>query len=228
MSHRASLLSLVAAGCWLAAGTAQAAGPHAGRSDSGREVAREHRQFDVPTSQVLRIELQYGELTLTTGGSNVDVELVGHCSRGGDGCERRLAEIALASDSHGGEFDVRVEGLPKLDNHGMHAELRVRVPEHQRVAVHMGAGEVKIDDVTQDLRVELGAGDIDIHMPESAVRSVDLEAGVGDAALRRARGLIESERDHLIGAQVHWNDGHGAADVDVHVGAGDIDLCLDE
>ena len=91
----------------------------------------------------------------------------------------------------------------------------------------MGAGEVRISGLGRDLNVELGAGDIEIRMPEDAVRSVELQAGVGDAQLRRTRGSVETARAHLIGASVRWNEGRGDARVQAQVGAGDVDLVLD-
>ena len=64
-------------------------------------------------------------------------------------------------------------------------------------------------------------------MPEDAVPASTLQAGVGDAQMRRTRGSVESARAHLIGANVSWDEGRGEARVEAQVGAGDVNLVLD-
>ena len=135
--------------------------------------------------------------------------------------------LDIESHPQGDQLVLEVTGMSKRANLGLNIKMHAYIPKALALEVRMGAGDVRIDDVTQDLRVHLGAGDIDIRMAENDVRSVDLSAGVGEANLRRAHGRVEAERSHLIGSAVHWNRGPGDAEVDVHVGAGDIEVRLD-
>jgi hypothetical protein len=186
-----------------------------------------HRDFEPGEHSDLRLEVPYGELTVTAADvDQVQVEVVARCRHGWDDCTDRLERIDVESRSRGEELVLEVTGVRKMSNHGLELEVHATVPAGLALAVHMGAGEVRIEDVKTDLRVHLGAGDIDIRMPEEKVRSVDLRAGVGDASLMLPNGRVEAERAHLIGGRLHWRRGPGDAEVEVEVGAGDIDVRL--
>jgi hypothetical protein len=215
-----------AAAAWalVLAGAAGAAGPDA----AARQDRVLERAIPVGNAQEVRVQFSYGQLSIEPGdGDQVKLELSLRCKRDGERCTRQLDDIDFVVDTRDGEIDVRVDHLPKFNTRGVSAKLRVFVPQHQRLVVEMGAGEIRISDLAHDVNIQLGAGEIDIHMPEDAVRSVALQAGVGDAHLRRGRGKIETARAHLIGASVRWDEGRGQARVEAQVGAGEVQLCLD-
>src|SRR6187455_1304728 len=171
---------------------------------------RIERSVPVGPAQQLRIELSYGQLTIEPAtGDAVELELSVACKRGGERCARLIDDVDFEVRSRDDEVRVSVANLPKFNTRGVSAKLRVFVPQHRRLAVEMGAGEIRIADLGHDVDIRLGAGEIDMHMPEDAVGSVALQAGVGDAHLRRGHGAIETARAHLIGAAVRWDEGRG-------------------
>jgi hypothetical protein len=206
------------------AAVAGAAGPDvAGRDDRVLE-----RAIPVGSAERVRVQFSYGQLSIEPGeGNAVKLQLAVRCKRGGERCAELLDDIDFDVVTRDGEIEVRVDRLPKFNTRGISAKLRVFVPQGQRLVVEMGAGEIRISDLAHDVDIQLGAGEIDIHMPEAAVRSVALQAGVGDAQLRRGRGKIETARAHFIGASVRWDEGRGQARVAAQVGAGEVQLCLD-
>jgi len=186
------------------------------------------RTVPVAPAQQLRIELSYGQLSIEPAtGDEVKLELAVRCKRGGERCARLIDDVDFEVHNRDDEVRVRVDNLPKFNTRGVSAKLRVFVPQHRRLVVDMGAGEIRITDLGHDVDIRLGAGEIDIHMPEDVVGSVALQAGVGDAHLRRGHGAIETARAHLIGAAVRWDEGRGKARVEAQVGAGEVQLCLD-
>ena len=59
----------------------------------------------------------------------------------------------------------------------------VRIPTVAKVNVDMFAGDLNIHNVRACLTVDMGAGDVDLEIPEDLVASITLDAGVGDASL---------------------------------------------
>jgi hypothetical protein len=223
MSSRAAWIhpGVVLAGLWIAAASAVAAPPDA------RHTGRTLRQ-EVPlgAARTVRIDLRYGEVHVEPGESgNLEAELWAHCSHGWGHCDERLERIQLVARPHGDVLEIRVEDLPQFGNHGIQCDLRVRVPAHQALDIDVGAGEVHVADVQEDVQVHLGAGAIEVRMPEAAVHTVEARAGVGEAHVRGTREDVE-ERRHLVGGVARWNAGEGAARVDCHVGAGEIEVRL--
>lgn len=191
----------------------------------GRTISRD---LQVQQIQEVRIDFPHGELEIESGEpGRVEVRLLADCERGGDRCRDRLERLAVESRSTQDALEIRIEGVPRHSSKGLRLRLRIRVPAEQRVDVDMGAGELRVTDLGRDLRVHLGAGEIEIRLPESAVGVVDLEAGVGETSLRVRGREVDGERRHLVGGSLHWDEGPGEAHVEAEVGAGEVQVRLD-
>lgn len=178
-------------------------------------------------SQALRLDLRYGEIHVECGEADqVELELRVRCTSRREKCDERLAAVELACEPHGRTLEVRVDGLRRFSTHSTHVELWVRVPPDRPLDIDLGAGEVRVTGLERDLRVHLGAGSIQVRMPEAAVHSVDARAGVGEASLSGRRVRVE-ERRHLVGGVAHWSGGPGEARVDCQVGAGEVAVRLE-
>jgi hypothetical protein len=175
----------------------------------------------------VRIDLRYGDVRIEPGSpGRVEAELRIRCEHDSRRCAEHLEEIDLEADASGERLRLRVVGLPRFSSHGTGIELRVLVPPGFAVDADVGAGRIEVLDVDDDLRVDLGAGEIQVRMPEEAVRSVEARAGVGEARLERD-GTAVAPRRHLVGGQVEWESGTGAAFVDLRVGAGEVAVRLE-
>ena len=185
------------------------------------------RVVDLEPSQTVRLDLSYGEIHVEPGaGDRVELELRVRCHSGRGHCTERLERLELATETHRNTLEVRLEGLRHFSTHGLDVELWVSVPPDRPLDIDLGAGEVRVDGMEHDLRVHLGAGSIQVRMPEAAVRSVDARAGVGEASLRSRDAHVEQRR-HLVGGVARWTDGPGSARVDCQVGAGEVTVRLD-
>jgi hypothetical protein len=204
---------------------AAAAATGSGHDDERRTLAR---SFPVKAGQDLRIDLRWGELEIEpTDGANLELSLEAECEDGGDRCRKQIADLDIESDASDDRLEVEVTGLSRTGSMGGSVRLLARVPRGHALVVDMGAGEVMIEDFAADLDVDLGAGEIRVRMEEGAVRRVDLSAGVGDARLHGPDGELQSERAHLLGGSVRWDEGRGTARVDCRVGAGEVEVRLD-
>ena len=94
--------------------------------------------------------------------------------------------------------------------------------------VDMHAGELNIDveSVKTSLNVDLGTGDVNIMVPEDSVREVNVDAGIGDASIRRNGRGINVPRSFLLGAQTHQIISNEGAVVWVDVNVGNIGVNL--
>jgi len=213
----------------LVAALGLAAGPAVAgdwQREGGRETLR--REFAVQANQEIRLDLRWGELRVEPGDSGkVEVIVRAECHHGHRDCEDRVRDIEIDGASRSDALEVELTGLSAWHSKGVSLEVTVRMPRRQALDVDMGAGEIHVEDLESDVHIDLGAGEIQVRMPEDAVRKVRVDAGVGDANLRLSRGRIEGSRRNLVGAGVRWNEGRGHADVDCHVGAGEVNLRLD-
>jgi hypothetical protein len=173
----------------------------------------------------VRIEFPAGRLTVQSGdGPEARATLAVRCRTRSDHCVERSKRIRLITELKGTTRVIEVQ--PKEWNFkGLEMELIVEVPATMSVETNMGAGELDIYGLEGHLNASLGAGDADIRMRERAIRSVDASVGVGDASLKRQGVHVASHG--FLGRSVKWNDGRGAARLEVHVGVGDIDVRLD-
>jgi hypothetical protein len=186
-----------------------------------------HRVVTLDAPRPVRIDLRYGDVRIESGSpGRVEAELTIHCRHDSKRCAEHVEEIDLEADSSGDRLRLRVVGLPRFSNHGTGIELRVLVPPGFAVDADVGAGRIEVVDVDGDLRVDLGAGEIQVRMPEEAVRSVEARAGVGEARLSRD-GTTLAQRRHLVGGHVEWDSGTGEASVDLGVGAGEVAVRLE-
>jgi hypothetical protein len=205
-----------------AAGLALALAGPAGAA--GRSI---ERRIPVGDQQQIQVEFPYGELEIEpTEGDSARVVLTARCERWGGRCEDRLERVLVEHESRGDRLVIRVTGVSKVSNKGLQLRLRLQVPARD-LSVDMTAGDVLIEDLRQDVRVDLKAGDVDIRMPEDRVRSVDVHVAVGDASLRLPGQHVEASRSHLVGGSVRWDEGRGTSRIEVDLSAGDATIRLD-
>lgn len=185
------------------------------------------REFDLRGLKEVWLDVPSGEVDVEGGGGNeVRVEVEVGCSTDWGHCRDKARRVDLEGRERGERFDVRFTGVSEHVNIGLDLHVRVQLPASRAVTVHLGAGELRIRELESDVDVHLGAGAVRIDMPESAVRSVDLHASVGEAKLHTRRQHVEDYRSYLVGDDVHWDRGPGQAQVRVDVHVGEIDVRL--
>src|SRR5690242_3849258 len=185
-----------------------------------------HQVYSLSEARSVRVEIPAGSIRLeTVSDRKVRADLTVKCSGWSDRCVERAKRVEIVGGYQDGTFVLRVEGMPKNNNHGMSLNGTVQVPRDLALDMQMGAGDLSLFGIEKDADVSLGAGDLGVHMRERAARSVNMEVGLGDATLRRPGERVSGRG--FISKTLYWR-GTGPADVRLHLGVGDINATLDE
>ncbi len=191
------------------------------------EVRTIDRNLPIGADDTLRLDIAVAEVEIEGGaGDEVEVRLVIECSSSRK-CEERAEKLDLESRSTSQTLNLSIKGRYKGGRHDPSLELWIRVPKTRAVEVEMGVGELEIRGMENDLEVDLGVGEVEISIPETAVRAVFLEVGVGKAELHPRKANSSSSGFLFLGNEVEWDDGPGSAQVEVDVGVGEVEVDLD-
>ena len=193
----------------------------------GGEIRELERSFPVQDQKAVRIDIPVAEIEVTSGGSSaVEAELTATCKRDHD-CGEILDKLDF--ETHGSRNTLRIDlvGYPKWGKGRVEIEGVVRVPKGLEVELEIGVGELEIKELADDLRVELGVGEINAWFDKRTVRTVTLDAGVGEVELYGAGKRLEGRRSMLVGSEAHWDEGPGSARVFLEVGVGEISVWIE-
>ena len=209
----------------LLAGTVLASAAHAG--SKAREISR---SFPLERGHTLRLDLSVGEIRVTAADvREVEVELRIKCRWGSEeDCGRLLDKVELESRTTSQRRIIELVSDSSWRKTKLEVEGEFRLPRGASLEVDMGVGELTIEGVTADLSADLGVGELSIHIPAAAVRSVGLDAGVGEAKLLGAGKFVEGRRSMLVGSEVFWDEGGGEARVRADVGVGEVTVYLEQ
>ena len=186
-------------------------------------------QKDLPAeeSKWLFIELPIGDLkVIGIDGDEIRLSLKIQCEdRGRSKCRRAAEDIELDVDQHSDGIEIGIDRWPKFRNKGMSLDGYLEVPRQLVLEIDIGVGEVNVSGMEDDVEIDIGVGEASIEMDESVVRSVSLDAGVGEAILRVGGRTIEGSG--FIGHGLDWRDGPGRAHIEVDCGVGSVDVYLE-
>jgi len=200
----------------------------------------DHFEFDIP----------YGDLKIEGVDSGpVRIRVEATCERDRH-CDEFLEDMRLEASRRGHALRVKLkmakmhaglniefdEGDDDGDwghrgrhgrSHGHDSEIRVivQVPRSLSLDLNVGAGDVDIAGLRRDVTIDMGAGEINVRMPERVVRDVEVNLAVGEALIRQGGKTREFAR--VLGGPIRWSDGRGDAGIEVNLGAGEVDVTLD-
>src|SRR5262249_14942944 len=139
--------------------------------------------------------LPVGEIEVRgDGGQAVTAELVVECRRRSS-CADRVDDVHIDTSRRGDTLVLAVLGYPRLLNSdSMSVTGVVHVPGNLPLDVAMRVGELRLEDVSADLHVDLGVGEVHANLPADQVRRVRLASNIGDATLRSPEGRYEARR----------------------------------
>ena len=201
----------------------------AAAAQAGSKTREISRSFSLESDQILRLDLSVGEIRVEGADiDKVEADLRIECRWGNDeDCERLLEKVDLESRQTSRRLILEVVSDSSWRKTKLEIEGDFRVPRGVALEVDMGVGELTIEGVTADLSADLGVGELSIRVPAAAVRSVGLDAGVGEAKLLGAGTYVEGRRSMLIGSEVFWDEGEGEARVRADVGVGEATVYLE-
>src|SRR3954453_15439061 len=96
-------------------------------------------------------------------------------TRNGDEGNAGRIRLRFSPNATGGKLKTEGEHL----RHGKGAQIRIEVPKRTSLMVRMFAGEVKVEQVSGDKDIEVGAGQITISNHNWDYRNVDAAVSIG-------------------------------------------------
>jgi hypothetical protein len=184
-------------------------------------------QFSAADIAGIHLDFPVGEMQVDAGaGREVRIQLKLECdSQRQTRCVEAAKGVEVVAGRSGDRMHVQLKGWPKGGTRGLEAHFVVVVPRDLPLKAELGVGEMRISGVESDLNVDLGVGEVNVKMPESAVASVSVDTGVGEAGLFAQGHRWES--GGLVSRELHWNEGRGKAAVNVDCGVGEAQVRLD-
>jgi hypothetical protein len=172
------------------------------------------------------VDIPVGEVTIETWDSpQIAIEMQLRCRSNNRRCADSAKVVKLLAGNRDERLRFRVENWPKVQTRGLHAVVRLRLPARLAVDAELGVGELRITGVAGNLDADLGVGEVQVTLPQDAVASVRLDAGIGEATLRTR----EKRYEHAgVGVRtLRWNEGTGTARVTVDCGVGEVQVRLE-
>ena len=193
------------------------------------EIVRSFRQqIPVGSADQVYLEFPVGEVTVEAWDNpqvNLDVKVACNQAKSKSRCMEAAKGLRLIYNTSGDRLHVEMKNWPKLaGSKGLHVIARINVPRDLPLRAELGVGELTVQGTEGDLKVDLGVGEVNVTLPKDAIRSVDLDTGVGEASL--VAGGRRYESAGLVARELNWNKGTGHAEVEVDCGVGEIDVIL--
>lgn len=188
------------------------------------------RSFDFtrPGEGIVGVTVQagVGEVeVIGDGGAGITARVEVTSKRGSFWSSHRSREIdalELGSEVRGNTLHLRISPDDR-DGRDFIESWTVHVPSRLAAEVKLGVGDVRLLDVTGDLTVSAGVGDIRIESSYAMFGSIQASCGVGDATLRTPEGRDEGEG--FIAHELHGK-GPGSSTIRVSAGVGDVTIRL--
>lgn len=182
---------------------------------------------DLATTGIERVEVRLPIASVRiepSADDRVHVDLEVRCSNDSERCRERAERLTLESNHDGTTLRVHVEGMEGLNSLSLKVRGRILVPNGKAIDVNLPVGELQIRDVSGDLDVDVGCGEVGIVLREHDVQSVRMGVGVGEATFSVAGRHIEGEG--WLGQKVRWSKGPGVSRVAVSLGVGELGVRL--
>jgi len=189
-----------------------------------KETVR-HFTKEIPTDGVNLVDLDFsaGQVNVDARdgqGVLLDVDL--QCRSGNASCREAAQQVRLVFSTDGGKLRIETKGWPKVFQHGLEVRIRVQMPRNLPLAADLGAGEMEIAGLENNVKANLGAGQLTLSLSAAAVASVRANTGVGEANLEAGGRHYNSAG--LIVRTLHWDEGTGTATISADCGVGEVDV----
>ncbi len=185
------------------------------------------RQVSAADADSIHLDFPVGEVRIDGGaGRQVRVQLTLECDSKSDSrCVSTARGLELISSTVDDRLHIGLKGWPKAGTRGLEAHFVVTLPRDLPLRAELGVGELKIAGMESDVDADLGVGEVGVKMAASAVRSVTMDSGIGEATLTANGHRWESAG--LFTKEIDWNKGDGKAEVTVDCGVGEAQVRLE-
>jgi hypothetical protein len=177
------------------------------------------QQFRFNTKGLDRVFIDHPVGDVTVKGTEGDVATVTMTVRcKGMNCDEKSKNIHLAYSMNGGQLVLKVQGFPKV-NRGLEVDIDATIPRGLALSTDHGVGDVDINGMVANIKVDTGVGDVSITSPAAAFRHASVDAGVGSVDFT-VGGHDAGEKHGFIGTEVTWNNNQGNSNIDLDLGVG--------
>jgi len=156
-----------------------------------------------------------------TDGKEISFTVDLRCDRSRD-CDDVVDDVRVIHETRGDEVRIRFENSKWHKD--THLRGRIEVPRSMAVEISMNVGELEIEGIEKDLEVTMSVGEVDVRMPETTLKSVDVRVSIGDASLRPRSGA--SSVRGWLGKRIDWDGGTGKSKLDIELSIGEAKVRL--
>lgn len=194
-------------------------------ADDDETVRSFQKRIPLGGIEQIHVDFPVGEVEITgTSQGDLDARLDLVCDRDSSRCREAAQKVRFVYDTSGDELHLRVRDWPKSNMKGLHVRARISMPRALALNAELGVGELTIKGIESDLTADLGVGEVNVTLPESAVASVSVDTGIGEASVSAGGRRYESAG--LFVREVNWRKGTGRARVEVDCGVGEVTVSL--
>jgi len=180
---------------------------------------RENYSIESSEFREVQLEMSIGEMEIEVyDGDSIEIDI------------ELIAKRRWFSFQRGEVDDIELEQREQgdslylgIDDDGLDQTWHVRLPAHLALDVEVGVGDIRIDNFSNSLLLDLGVGAVEVNLTTMDYREVAVSAGVGDAVIRGFGRGTDNERNLLVGADAYYQ-GEGQYNIEIEVGVGDAQV----
>jgi hypothetical protein len=139
-------------------------------------------------------------------------------------CDSDARDLSLAVVTDGDRLSVDVKGVTTAVSRRIRVRQEVRVPAQLPIEVVVRSGDVRVDGMRGDVKVNVKEGSANLHLPSGDVHEVKLEAG-GQIELVVGGQTIRGNKS-LLGNKLSWETTTGTSRVRADVSIGSLWVTL--
>ncbi|PWW41405.1 hypothetical protein DFO83_10185 [Idiomarina loihiensis] len=174
--------------------------------------------YIVSSDTEIHLDATVGTVELSvTEGDTVGIELRvesdddGWLVSGGE-----LDKVIIKGERDGNRLEISATPDDDMSQHWI-----VSVPRSRLLEIDLGVGQIEGDVPFNDLKVDLGVGDVSLNLAKGDYKQVEASVGVGDTSLKN---FGNTQEDRMIVTSESSYQGNGSVRVKVEVGVGDVTL----
>ncbi len=192
------------------------------------EVRSITRSFEVTSGQEIELDLPLGDVVVTAGDADrVEIEIIVTCGSSSRRCRERAEEIRLDEANRGRRLRLEVEGYSNRLTNRPRVEVHLSIPAANALAVEIGVGSMRVEDLVGEIRIDLGVGKVTAFVDPEQIGSIRLSVGIGSADIHPRSRNQRSSGFLFLGNEVYWEEGDGKGRIIVDVGVGEAMVRLD-
>lgn len=100
---------------------------------------------------------------------------------------------------------------------------RLKIPAKLAVAFEVGVGEIELEGLSNNLKMEVGVGSIRVDIADTDYARIHLSVGVGETAIKGfSNQQVDNERSFMSSDTYYHGDGE--LEIDIEVGVGEVEV----